>query len=539
MSGGDEIVSGYRSEIAQAAFHVEGQRLSLEDYPMHLAIYDGDYAKMLLKFARQCAKSTTLACFMIAECFGQPHFKSYYSSPTKEQTIKFSHTRIAKILAYSPDLKKGFAGTESIDNVLLRTMQNGSEMAFTYACDDPDRARGFSADRCNFDECQDVLYDVVIPIIEECMSNSKYGPYSIYAGTPKTTENTIEVLWQASSQTEWCMRCEGCGKRTFIDDVKALGKHGPVCLKCGKYLNPRNGTWIDMQRDAPVKGFHVSQAIMPRNVAAAWRTSAPEHASALRHWKELLEKQETYGEAKFLNECLAISTSTGVRLLTREILEALCDEDNELKRFPDRNSLDGIVRVVAGVDWSGGGGEVKGSEGLYKSRTVLHLWGQQEDGRLRTLYYKIYPNSHAVGWVEDITEICNAWRVQMICGDAGEGAMANSMLRKTLGDHRVLQARYMALSRPIDWNASTQTYHLDRTTAVDNYARQLMLKQVVYGPLLQMKPAIEDILGVYEEVTSAGRKVWRHPPGIPDDCLHAQLFAWLAFKVLSRDLTFY
>ncbi len=534
-----EVVSGYRSDIAQALFHVEGSPFSLEDYPTHLAIYDGDYAKLLLKMARQTAKSTAIACFMIAECVGTPHFKCYYISPSKEQTCKFSNSRIGKILSYSPDLRRTFVSPESVDNVLHRMLRNGSEMAFSYAWDDPDRTRGISADRTAFDEVQDILYDEVIPVIEESMGNSKFGPFSMYAGTPKTSENTIELLWQWSSQTEWCMRCTGCAKFTYIDSVKALGKLGPICLSCGKNLNPRDGRWIDLCSGKTIKGFHVSQPMMPRNVPAAWPTSNPMHAKALKHWAEMLDKMETYGETKFLNECIAVSTSTGVKLLTKEILEGLCDERRTMTRLPQPRSKDGIVKVAAGVDWSGGGGEVKGSEGLFKSRTVLHIWGQTEDGRLRTLFYKVFPNAHATGWVDEIVELCNAWGVQMIAGDEGEGALANSILRQKLGEHRVIQIRYMHLSKPLDWRPDKQTYHVDRTTMIDNFARFLMLKQAIYVSKAQMKPAIDDILSVYENVTRAGHKVWQHPPNVPDDSLHAQLFGWFAWRLLCRDLVFY
>lgn len=530
----------YRSSVAQGLFYVDGKPLSLEHYPMYPAIYDGKYARLLLKTGRQVAKSTTIACFMIAEAVGTSQFKSYYISPSQEQTRKFSHTRVAKILSYSPDLRKGFVGAESIDNVYLRMLRNGSELAFTYALDDPDRARGFSADRCNFDEVQDILYESVIPVIEECMANSKYQ-YSVYAGTPKTTENTIEFLWSLSSKTEWCMKCSGCGKFTFIDGVKAIGKLGPICLNatCGKYLNPREGMWVDTGAGG-IKGFHIAQPIMPENVPAAWQPGTKEYEDALERWAKLLYKMESplYGESRFLNECIGVSTSTGVRLLTQEILQSLCDESLEMTREPLPTSKDGITRTFAGVDWSGGGGEVKGSEGLFKSRTVLHIWGQDAQGRLRTLFYKIFPNGHAVGWIDEIVTLCNLWGVAMVCGDAGEGALANSMLRQALGDHRVVALRYMALSKPVEWNPNALAYHVDRTTLIDNYARFLMHKQAVYPKLVQSQPAINDILNVYEEVTMQGRKVWRHAPTAPDDCLHAQLFGWFAWRLLTQNLSF-
>lgn len=505
---------------------------------MYPAIYDGKYSRLLLKTGRQVAKSTTIACFMIAEAIGTSQFKSFYISPTQEQTRKFSHTRIAKILSYSPDLRKSFVGPESIDNVLLRMLRNGSELAFTYALDDPDRARGFSADRCSFDEVQDILYESVIPVIEECMANSKHA-YSVYAGTPKTTENTIEFLWSLSTQTEWCIKCDGCSKFTFIDSVKALGKTGPECLSCRKPLNPRNGQWVDMAKGG-VKGFHIAQPIMPENVPASWPVGSDGWKLATERWEKLLFKLESplYGEARFLNECVGVSTSTGVRLLTKEILESLCDPDHSMTRLPLPNSKDGITRVVAGVDWSGGGAEVKGSEGLFKSRTVFHIWGQDAQGRLKTLFYKIFPNGHAIGWIDEIVELCNAWGVSMLCGDAGEGALANALLRQKLGDHRVVAIRYMALSKPVEWNPGSLAYHVDRTTLIDNFARFLMHKQAIYPKVQEATPAINDILNVYEEVTQAGRKVWRHSPSAPDDALHAQLFGWFAWRLLNGNLQF-
>jgi hypothetical protein len=541
----EELVA-LRSDLAQALFHVEGKPLSLTNYPMYLAIYDGQFSKILLKTGRQVAKSTTIACFMIAETIGAPHFKTYYISPSQEQTRKFSHTRISKILAYSPELRRYFVGPESIDNVLLRMLRNGSEMAFTFASDDPDRARGFSADRCAFDEVQDIVFESVIPVIEECMSNSAHA-YSMYCGTPKTMENTIEFLWSLSSQTEWCIKCDACGKSTFIDSVKALGKFGPICLNatCGRPLNPRRGRWVDMKAygrekdQAKIKGFHISQPIMPENVPACWNTSDPEYAKALERWERILFKMENWGEVKFMNEALGVSTSSGARLLTKDILESLCDPELVITRLPERGSLQGITRTVAGIDWSGGGAEVKGTEGLVKSRTVLHIWGDTGDGRLKTLFYKIFPNGHASGWIDEIVELCNAWNVQMVAGDAGEGALANSMLRDKLGAHRVVQVRYMALSKPVEWNPAAMTYHADRTTLIDNFATFLTHRRAIYAYLPQMQPAINDVLNVYEEVTMQGRKVWRHAPTQPDDCLHAQLFGWFAWKLLSSDLKFY
>jgi hypothetical protein len=69
----------------------------------------------------------------------------------------------------------------------------------------------------------------------------------------------------------------------------------------------------------------------------------------------------------------------------------------------------------------------------------------------------------------------------------------------------------------------------------------MKLKQgaVEFGPEDQMKMAMEDILNEYEEVTQHGKKVWRHSPQKPDDCLHAGLFGWVAYKISVGDTKFY
>ena len=79
----------------------------------------------------------------------------------------------------------------------------------------------------------------------------------------------------------------------------------------------------------------------------------------------------------------------------------------------------------------------------------------------------------------------------------------------------------------------------DRTTLIDNYFMLLKNKAVEFAPESQMKMAIEDILNEYEEVTQHGKKVWRHSPHKPDDCLHAGLFGWVAHKIAIGDTKFY
>lgn len=532
------------SDLAEKILWWEGKPFSLEQYVMHRALYDGRYRKVLLKWARQTAKSMTLAAFMVTESFAIDAFRSYYCSPSQEQTRRFSHTRVGKFINYSKIVKTRFLDPSTANGVFLRLFRNGAEQAFTYADDDPDRARGFSADRCLFDEIQDLMYDTVVPVIEACMDNSKYGGLSIYGGTPKSMDNCVETLWADSTQSEWMMRCEGCGSWNYVDSLRSLGKHGPECIKpdCRKPLNPRLGRWVDLKPDAEIKGFHLPRLIMPENVPAAW-ASEKDRAQAQMLWdRRVLDKLKPppvgVGEVQFMNDVLAVSTASGEKLLTEELLVSLC-QDYEMRRAPTDKIMRNVTATFMGVDWSGGGGPVRGTEGLVKSRTVVHIWGATTDGKLRTLFYQIFPMGHAKGWIDAIVELFLAYSCTLGMGDAGEGMMANTWVKDRLGDRFWTQNRYMAMSQPITWNEHTRCYHSDRTMMIDNYAMFLTEGKAVFARHEDMRPAFADILNVTEETTKMGRKVWEHAPTKPDDALHAQLLGWLAWRVANGDLTFY
>lgn len=460
--------------------------------------------------------STTLCNFIICESIGIPHFRNLYISPSQEQTQTFSNTRIGKTCYYSPLVRKYWTATDFTHRTMLRMFRNGAEVKFTYAMDNPDRARGNTADRVNFDEVQDMLYEEVIPVINECMANSNYG-YETYAGTPKTMENTIEYLWGISTQNEWIMKCEGCGKWSFIDSHKALGKTGPVCVGCDHNLNPRHGQWYSFNPGSTLVGFHISQPMLPLNRENPAR------------WRRLLNKLERYSDTKFKNEVLGISDAIGARLISKPELEALCGS-YDVYRVPPTGQKD-YSHIVAGIDWSGGG-----TQGV--SRTVVWIWGVTKEHRLKTLYFRIYPVTNPVSVLDDIVDILTNHNVELVVGDRGEGHLANNLLAQRLGKHRVAQAQYGSQSRPLMWNDEGGFYTVDRTCLMDNYFMVLKRQGVIYPRLGIMQDPIEDVLNIYEEITKMGKKVWRHAPTKPDDCFHAQLFGWLAAKIVLMDLEF-
>lgn len=521
-----DLGSYTRSHIAQSLFWLDGKPYSLHDYPFMPAIYDTGAPEVLMKTGRQVTKSTLCACMMLSNCIVRNHYRTLYVAPLREQTSRFSNTRLSKIIHYSPIVRQNYTDPKQTNNVLLQILKNGSEMALSYAWDDPDRIRSITADHEFIDEVQDILYESVIPVVKECMGNSDYG-YTTYAGTPKTMDNTIEYLWQMSTQSEWIMKCPGCGKWQFVDTVKSIGKTGVVCLHCDHALNPRDGRWYDFRQNAKIRGYHISQPILPRNNEIPSR------------WQRILTKLETYPSTRFKNEVLGVSDAVGSRFISQEELIELCSDYFVEFPIPEVNMRD-VRAVVGGVDWAGNG------EG-YNSRTVAWVWGLLPDMRLKTLYYKIFPNANAISDVNEVAEIFDKCGVRYVIGDAGEGAVANSVLRDKIGAHRVGQAQYgggAGFNKLIGWNKQGTKYLINRTAAIDSYMLQLKKKAVVYPNVRQMATPIQDVLNEYETTITTGsggatRKAWLHAPTAPDDCLHAQIFGWFAMKVLQGDIAMY
>ena len=512
-----------RSYLAERLLHLDGVPFSLVDYPFFYGVYNTDARETLLKTGRQVAKSTYCSNLMIVDSVRIPHFKTLYITPSRDQTSKFSNTRLTKVIHYSPLIRRNYVDTSLPNNVLLQVLKNGSLMVLSYASDDPDRVRGNTADRDLIDEVQDVHFDTVIPVVKECMAASKYA-YMSYCGTPKSMENTIEFLWGRSTKAEWIMKCTGCGNFNFVDSTRSIGKHGIICTKCGKSLNPRQGMWYEFNPGAPIKGFHISQPMLPLN------------NESQELWDRILEKLETYSETKFKNEVLGVSDAIGMRFISQDELLALC-QDYYVESPPVSPALlEDVQYITGGVDWSGGGSE-------YTSRTVAWVFGYTHQAKHKTLYFKVFPGNNPVADVEEVAKIFNACRCDVVVGDAGEGAVANSYLRRALGAHRVFQVQYGSFTKLMRWNKNDR-YLIDRTAAIDSYMQVLKNQGVVFPNMRQSAEPIQDILDEYEEssFTGAGgvtRKFWRHASTAPDDCLHAQIFAWLAMKVARQDLELY
>ena len=181
------------------------------------------------------------------------------------------------------------------------------------------------------------------------MSASIFWGFSRYTGTPKTTDTTLALLWNRSSQAEWVIRCDHCGHFNVPnpeqDLLKMIGKKGPVCAKCGGLVHPHNGGYVHAipERMNSFPGYHISQTIHPL------------HTLIERKWNNLLYKLENYPTLTAYNEVYgwpydAATSPLTMSDLQRSVHEFKVSTVDDFEKIADKYSY-----VTVAVDWSGGG----------------------------------------------------------------------------------------------------------------------------------------------------------------------------------------
>lgn len=234
--------------------------------------------------------------------------------------------------------------------------------------------------------CQDINWEF-IPIIEECMSASINWGFSIYTGTPKTTDNTLSLLWNRSSQAEWVIRCDACGFFNIPNPeqhlIKMIGKHGPICAKCGRPLTIEHGGWVHgyPERALTFPGMHLAQPCHKL------------HSINDLKWSRLVRKTETLPTITLWNECFGWPYDDATSPLTlTDLINAEFDAvDQYGTKTPIVNPSD--VRKVAhnysyisiGCDWGGG-------SAISDSFTAFAVVGLRKDNQVMdVLHYERIP----------------------------------------------------------------------------------------------------------------------------------------------------
>lgn len=484
-------------------------------------IYNTRKKHVLLCTGRQVEKTTMLGNNLVVMSCIMPFFRSLYVSPSHVQTRTFSNDKLKPVLERSPLITRYLQDNKVSTQVFEKSFTNGSFIFLRSCFLSADRSRGISADLLTIDEIQDFLISNV-PVIQQCLSHSKHG-YQLFAGTPKGTENTIQMLWQTTSQNEWMVKCTGCNKWNYLD-IKNVGKLGPICKYCGKDIDVTNGQWQCAKQDAMWDGYRIPQLMVP------WIACKNSEA-----WRTLVHEMETYPEAQFYNEVLGISYDSASKPITRADVLMNCSEANW---FIDPYNLSAkdvaLLRrmtLFAGIDW-GEGNDGTGKDIMGKIRTasytVLTIGGYTNQKSFRIVFCKRYKGKEIDPdfIVKDVVSICQKIGVKMIGCDWGHGWGVNNQLFRLFGPQKCVQYMYLDKQKEVrKWDPIGYKFQLLRNHVMSEIFYCFKDQGFQFPPLKHWEEYAKDMFAISTEYVEYQRKLrYVHRPSDPDDWFHSLVY---------------
>lgn len=508
------VITMTRSEFAERFLYLNGRQLSLSDYPFLRQVYDTTAEKLVLKFSRQTAKSTTIANLMIVDSAMNPYYKSLYVAPTVDQTKVFSHDRVAPVIESSPFIKDHYMASSLVQNVHMKQFLNGSRLYLRYALQNADRIRGYSADVNYFDEVQDLKSDI-IPVVEETMSRS-IVKRSIYTGTPKRSKGTLADIWFRSTQNEYMLRCNACNKWNILDE-DSIGDFHLICKKCGRELDPRTtrGEWVSTYPQSAhgpdLDGYRICLLHFAKAPWVDWN-------------RDVIVKRRNQTKALFYNETLGLEHDTGVSPITRTELYNACQIGKPMNAEPDR--LEKSYQSIMGIDY--------GPVNSENSHTVISIVQMRGDDKYHVVFTKKFIGKEAdYAFIHaEIPRLMAVWNCTHLAADYGMGEAPNSEIRSRIGYQKVIAFQHMASQKKrINWNADMPAYTMNRNQVMTEVFDHIRKGKLLFPQLSDVEPCIEDILNIQTEFNEElGRMKFTNLG--PDDFFHATLFAILANQML-------
>jgi hypothetical protein len=502
--------------------HLAGDKFDFTGRDYLHPIYNSNSKHVLLMTGRQVEKSTLLANNLVIMCVLQPFFRCLYVSPSHVQTRTFSNDKLKPVLERSPLIARYLQDNKVSTQVFEKGFTNGAFIFLRSAFFSADRARGISSDLLCIDELQDMVMGN-IPVIAQCLSHSKHG-YHVYAGTPKSFDNTIQQVWETTSQNEWMVRCTGCRKDNYLD-INNIGKHGPICKKCGKDLDVTNGRWMSAKSDSMWQGYRIPQLMVP------WIAHKGSDA-----WKSLVHQMETYPESQFYNEVLGMSFDNAAKPITRADILDCCKDDVKWIRDPlamsaAEKTYAHKMTLFAGIDW-GEGNDGTGTDIMGKiktaSYTILTIGGYVGGKRFRFIFSKRYTGKETDPdyIIKDIMRICMALKVKMIGADWGHGWGMNNKLVREIGPKRFAQFMYVDNQKEVrKWDPVGFKFQLMRNHVMSEMFFMFKDGQMECPNLGLWEHFAQDMLNISVEYIEYQRKLrYVHRPSDPDDWFHSLVY---------------
>ena len=527
-------------DFATNIFQLNGQNLKMPpDSMRHLyPIYNKKTNASLYKFGRQTHKSTTLGYQNVLPCLKYPNYHSLYVAPTGQQVSVFSTDKLNGSLRESEIVREHYVDSHTKDQVSYKELRNGSKIYLRSAFHTADSIRGITADQTTFDEVQDLISDH-ISVIEQCMGHSmaKWEHMveaiptlplhmfnrKIYAGTPKTVENTMEKYWKLSTQNEWIIKCQKCNKHNYINEEN-VGEECLICNKCHEPIFYQFGQWVSMNPGAKIDGYRMPQIVLNWiNNPRAWNI-------------QVIQPRAKYTVEKFYNEILALPYANARHPLNELELKTCCKDydmvdENMIMNHP---FLKSGLPTFAGIDW--GRGDLSfGSSYSVLTISVHYMY------KPRVIFMKKYKGrmSDALLQVEDMLRIINRFGCSLAIADFGDGRTSNALMVKALGPGRFGEVyEHGSQKKKVHWDSVKGIYVISRTQVMTDLFMEIKRDQIEFFRHDQFKEFQDDFLGIYSEYSDSTRMT-KYDHSIPDDSFHSFMFSQIALKIKRGEYSKY
>ena len=551
------IVSGVTMfDLVRSQFRLKGEPYDFEGKDHLINIINDNPPQTVIMSGRQVEKSTTLSNKLGVNAVSTPKLRALYVGPVFKQVATFSKDRLVPLFSTSTPFVKDFISKKDGAKVSVTdiTLTNYAYIALRSLYNDSvDSTRGLSNDIVCYDEVQDIVKDN-IPVVNETLSHSflvdpetgKRGRV-IYTGTPKSRDNTIEHLWQSSTQDMLGFKCPRCGKWIIGGGIENIKEEGFACQHCRRIINLKEVSkeWIrsyERDKERPAVGYHISQLMMP------WIP-----------WNDVLDKfrgKAKYEDYRFFNEVLGYSYDNSEKVFTEnefkeKILSPITSYEGESidswdDMFEYANRFN-ISMFYIGNDWGSGG----------KSKTVTTIKAVI-DNKLTPIFYKRYSSAdegHDTSTGEKLTgrelELYNIQKFMRIHPnsvlgvDYGDGYLEDQKLVKEFGLHRVFVIYHSdGLGALIKFDKATSKYVTNRTDIMSKYIREVESSYENPGSATlsfrgtwnMYSEMARDFIAVSREYRkSSGRIIYVHTD--PDDSFHSAMYAYIAFLLKNQIVT--
>lgn len=503
------------SKLVETYLFDTGRLQNLAKFPMMRHIYDTLPQKTLLKCSRKTLKSTLLSNVLTLNLIRYDYYNMLYLAPQEATTKLFSNSYLDIRLESAP-FKRISGGLET-DEVYQKIMRSTkSTILLKYASDDATRCRGPATDLNVHDEVQDMCFDI-LPIVRETMALSRFKR-EIFAGTPLTTDNTINEMWKKTNQCEWYFKCEHCNHWNALvmdnEPLKMIREEGLSCSKCSRPIYTENGEWIETNPGKyDMTGFHLAQPILPF------------FNRDKKQWKEIYNKITggNYSLGQIYNEVFGLAYDTGKKPIDESHLKSISILGKSEEIHP-RNAGN-YCAITCGVDW--------GVNPLV-SRTTCCIGGMKPNGIYEVFFSKIYKDFDYANQIRDITA-----RVKYYNAFVASDAQPDPVRGITLGEHvgwdRNQLVRYtddkfiQKVDQPnMAIHPSQFRWCLHRSDTMTFTFNLLKDGKILFPNWDEVSECMQDILNIYIETKEIGfsRKMYyRHGAEKPDDYFHALNFA--------------